>query len=252
MIFIVLGGNTMTYSQKYILFADILGFSKYIESTVDEGKDNEFKIQWIINLLSYLRNELCLKNEDDSEIEILKKSMKKDKYYSNAIITQFSDSFIISREIDSKHSMRSLVLDACFIWIWGIYFRFIFRGAITGGKIIHNSDIVFGPDFITAYKMESNLSIYPRIVIDSKIIDNTLKTDKILNKIIKQDFDGILYVDTFRGLDYIFKTEESKKIILDILKGLIDEGLKSNDLAVNCKYGWLEKKYTLYKNGYCA
>jgi hypothetical protein len=242
----------MTYSQRYILFADILGFSKYIESTIDKGKDNEFKIQFIINLLSYLRNEFCLKTEDDSETEGLKKAMKKDKYYSNAVITQFSDSFIISREKSSEYSMRSLVLDACFIWIWGIYFGFIFRGAITYGKIIHNSDIVFGPDFITAYKIESNLAIYPRIVIDPKIINDIFKTDEVLKKIIKQDFDRILYVDTFSGLDYIFKTEKSKNIILDILARLINDGLKSNDLTISCKYGWLEKKYNLYKNGCCA
>jgi hypothetical protein len=33
----------MTYSQRYILFADIIGFSKYIDSTVDNNGDSEFR-----------------------------------------------------------------------------------------------------------------------------------------------------------------------------------------------------------------
>ena len=124
----------MIYSQRYILFADIIGFSKYIDSTVVDNRDQDLKIRVFTNLMLFLKGEFGIPTEDDTENEIIVKTLKREEYLKNVSITQFSDSFIISRETDTNNIME-LLLDSCFIWLWGTYFGFLFRGAITFGKL---------------------------------------------------------------------------------------------------------------------
>ena len=240
-------GAIMTYSQRYILFADIIGFSKYIDSTVDGYRDSELKIMTFANLMLFLKFGYGIPTEDDTENDISAKTLAREKYLKNVAITQFSDSFIISREADTDNIIE-LLLDACYIWLWGTYFGFFFRGAITSGKIIHNNDFVFGPGFIHAYKLEREKAIYPRIIIDVTIIDNFLINDKYAS-LIKKDDDGLYYIDTFSGMDFIHRNKSSTEYRLKQIHRLILDGLKIDDLSIKQKYIWLQNKITLYENG---
>jgi hypothetical protein len=47
----------MTYSQRYILFADVLGFSKYIDSTVNDNRASELRIRTFANLILFLKGQ---------------------------------------------------------------------------------------------------------------------------------------------------------------------------------------------------
>jgi hypothetical protein len=161
-------------------------------------------------------------------------------------ITQFSDSFVISRETDTNNIME-LLLDACYIWLWGTYFGFFFRGAITFGKIIHNNDFVFGPGFIHAYNLENKEAIYPRIIIDNNIIDNFLVNDKCI-PLIKRDDDGIYYIDAFSGMGFIHRNKNSTENRLKGIQKLISDGLKNDDESIKQKYIWLQNKTVQYQN----
>jgi hypothetical protein len=234
----------MTYSQRYILFADALGFTKFIESTTNCNRDSEIKMQSFANLICYLKGEYCIPIEEDTENDLSAKAFKKKKYLKDVSITQFSDSFIISREIDTNNSLE-LLLDACTIWLWGTYFEFFFRGAITSGKIIHNNNFVFGPGFIQAYKLENKKAIYPRIIIDNAVIDDFLINDKC-TPLIKKDDDELYYVDTFSGMDFLHIKRSSTENRLKRIHGLISEGLKIDNESIKKKYIWLQNKITQY------
>jgi len=236
----------MTYSQRYILFADIIGFSKYIDSTVDNKRGSELKINAFANLIRFLKGEYAMSIEEDTENELAVKESKRDEFLKDVSITQFSDSFIISRKTDS-YNIKELILDACYIWSWGTYFEFFFRGAITYGEIIHTNDFVFGPGFIQAYTLESKEAIYPRIIIDNAFIDNFRENNEIAS-LIKNDDDKQYYIDTFSGMDFIHRNKATKESRIKRIHKLISVGLEINNNSIKQKYIWLQKKIAQYEN----
>ena len=236
----------MIYSERYILFADIIGFTKYIDSTVDDNRDSELKIIAFVNLIRFMKGQYAITTEEDTENDISVKVLIKEKYLKDVSITQFSDSFIISREADTENIME-LILDACYVWFWGIYFGFLFRGAITFGKIIHNNDFVFGPGFIHAYNLENEKAIFPRIIIDNDIVDSFLANNKCI-QLIKKDEDGQYYIDTFSGMGYIHRNKSNIEHRLEQLQKLINDGLKIEDKSVMKKYIWLQDKITQFES----
>ena len=127
--------------------------------------DLEPKIQTFANLMLFLKGKYGIPNEGDTEDEILEKEKIKEKYLKSVSVTKFSDSFIISRERDIENGLE-ILLDACFIWLWGTYLWVFLEGALTFGKIVHKNDFVFGPGFIYAYKLEKEQAKYPGIIID--------------------------------------------------------------------------------------
>ena len=74
------------------------------------------------------------------------------------------------------------------------------RGAITVGDI-HQSDeenIIFGNALIETYELESNIAIYPRIILSKsayKFMQD--KASNILKKYFRQSKDGIWFLHVF-------------------------------------------------------
>lgn len=238
-------GKIMKYSEKYILFIDVLGFQAYINSTVNNGLDNEFEIQRFYNFFQILRENLCMDFEKDHLQEIRKK-----RFFSDASITQFSDSLIITKEANSIESLETLILDANHIQLTGSYYGFVLRGGIKKGKVIHERDLVFGPDFVNAYNMESELAIFPRIVLDSELVTSDALQRKIIQDLVKMDYDGVHYIDIFRGMDYRFGNHgPSKKITVESIERIIAKGLKEKSVVVQHKYLWLQEKLRAFRSG---
>ena len=73
-------------------------------------------------------------------------------------------------------------------------------GLIVIGDIRYHDDknLLFGPALIHAYELESKHSIYPRFILDTKIIDLIKGDIKWMDLSI--DVDGHYYVDPFSGL----------------------------------------------------
>lgn len=237
-------GDHMHYKQKFVLFIDILGFKKYIDSTVNKEETDVLKTQSFYNLMKTLRHDLAMDYEKpESNWQIHKKNL----FFKEAVITQFSDSIVISYEI-SKKNFKRLLQDANHIFLTGTYFGFIFRGAITKGDIIHENDIVFGPAFIKAYQMESDVAIFPRIVIDNELIDDYCdRNDKTIKNLVVQDEDMHFYLDIFAGLHERFQKHQSKEIRLKDINTIISAGLDDPSTSVRHKYLWLKEKYNNFK-----
>ncbi len=146
-------------TEKYLIaYFDILGYTSMIENkTIDEG---EF-IKILTNLIKII-NKTVRRNS------LL--ATKRVKIYS------FSDNFCICAKADSEDRLmfqiRELVqtmqrLQILLIEYYGIYIR----GSLVIGKLYAGKNIIFGQGIIDAYNMESKQAIYPRIVVDSKLVD---------------------------------------------------------------------------------
>jgi len=113
------------------------------------------------------------------------------------------------------------------------------------GEIIHTPEIIFGPGLIEAYQLETEKSVFPRVIIDETIIKdfNDVKPSRFdLEDIVNIDNDGFYYVDYFekvRGnLDH---DEQYKSYIIKMTELLIEMSKKPN---LRQKLEWIMPHYS--------
>jgi len=234
----------MKYDNRIVLFLDILGFKSMINNTFIEKIDLEENIGLLYTYLDDIRNFV------KTELEGKRKTTQ---------ITQFSDSIIISfLENDEGmvfHLLRTIQMLIMRVANNGI----ICRGAISYGKLVHTQNIIFGPALNNAYKTESTTAIYPRVILDSSVIeigkkyasqssvieDNSL-FNKDINIFLNIDSDDKYYIDYFP--EEIFSIAKYGRLggvkeYLTNLRTIIQTGMKINQPDIQVKYGWMKNKY---------
>ncbi|TRZ39232.1 hypothetical protein CEQ21_07640 (plasmid) [Niallia circulans] len=216
------------YQEKILIFFDILGFKNLV---LNDYKDEPDKISKILSTMHLMSSGT----------------------YSSEVIF-FSDSVV--NIIDSKPRFKtqnfSYYLDAIMSDISNIQYTMLntygvlIRGSIVLGDIIFNKEInqLFGPALIKAYELESEISIYPRFIVETNLIK---KLGKDINRTkVTRDFDGHYYVDLFKWLITI----EEDKAYLHKLKLNLEEKIntinssKKPNLSVLSKYHWFLGKIT--------
>ena len=82
----------------------------------------------------------------------------------------------------------------------------LIRGATTVGDIYVDERLIFGPALIRAYELERGVASYPRIIIDSRVLDRLVDTPELripevsdqmksLCTVLARDNDGTWFVD---------------------------------------------------------
>jgi|GEM_PF-4686191 len=166
------------YTEKWVLFLDILGFEAYIN---DDKKSEEFAKK-VLGILRYL----------DAECG------------GDAETTQFSDTFVISS--NDYFIVKNL---AHFIQCHLLDDNLLSRGTITYGKVFHNGSQFIGPAITRAYNLEKSEALYPRVIIDPKC------EDKIYDRShIRKDFDGYYYINIhqsngFANIENLYKKHKN-------------------------------------------
>jgi hypothetical protein len=130
----------------------------------------------------------------------------------------------------------------------------IVRGGLCVGQIVANGAETFGPALVRAYELESKVAKWPRIVLDSPLLDHLLASPLLrrhtireerayIDKLVSRDSDGQYYVDYLRGSadefddysSYLHFLESHRRVILAALKNEANEGVLE-------KYRWLARK----------
>lgn len=210
----------MKYTEGYLAFLDILGFSQFVSNEENGDKTAD--------LFKFVRNFCYFFNSSE-------------KLKSN--VAFFSDSIVITSE-----DMSSLM---CTIIFAEMYLQdslgLLYRGGICWGKYYHENGVTFGPAVVEAYKLEQKAN-YSRIIFSPNI--NMKKWNNSL--MVFKDIDGYYCVNPFLlAVDERTKFGEKEieypegnpdEILLDILKTHRDKVLTSIDkhrgTTVVDKYLW--------------
>lgn len=233
------------YEDKYCAFIDILGFKNIVGT--GQVKENAKKPSQIVKYLKVLKSF-------QSDLE------KRNKKGYNAIgieASYFSDSLVISYP---KYSMAGnlfyLIMDIFYLSIELANQGIFLRGAITCGKLYHKDDLCFGPAFIESYMLEEKSAIYPRVILQDRLVKEAINIEvnhpmstnnlndakKFYYATTKKDVDGFRYIN-FMGLPgefddadpYITMLENIKKTIKTVIKKEKNDNIKQ-------KYHWLQSK----------
>lgn len=170
-----------SYEERVVAFLDILGFEEHIKRSINDS-NHLSKIFFAVHWLKEQQNV----NGND-HIKELGRS-----------ITYFSDSLVVSY---STKNMQQILPDIMRIQLSLASFGLLLRGGIDIGMLYHHQDsIVFGPAMISAYKLESAVAKYPRIVISEQYyarIINISTSDNVdfLQEVLMKDADGFYYLN---------------------------------------------------------
>ncbi len=242
------------YKDHAVAFIDILGFSEFVR----ESNDNQERASDLLQILKKLK--------DIEESSFVK-------------ATAFSDNIVLSVQVNENHGDGITWLIHELILLQNILLNsgFIVRGGVTIGKLYHENGVVLGPGLISAYKLESKVSFYPRILVDHIIynypssnvtkgnnshLDEDSKAFRFAaypwEQFISVDNDGQYFVDFLSGSYVInnysegsryWKLQKPEEIIVyfEKVKSLIERNIVANidDIRKAQIWRWLGSYYNL-------
>lgn len=225
------------YKDRIIAFVDILGFKNLVE----ESTVNKYEFQKILDSLKNFR-KLKKEKEDQHHIKDVK-------------VTTFSDSLVISYPLDNSDCevFYSILLDLTRLQLILLGNNVIIRGGIAIGKLRHTQYEIFGPAMNEAYRLESKIAKYPRIVICEDTVKTYVqmhpstgedaKNQEKLESLLRQDSGENIYYLDYLGNPALFNSYEDYRLTLQIIENIIRHGKQADDAKTKSKYDWLEKYY---------
>lgn len=236
------------YEERLCLFLDILGFKSIIEKSATEKIESSVGIGKldVPGIHAALRAiDRTMKHSDPTFGGIPDSSKQ---------VTQFSDSIVVSYQMEERSAVFDMLYDISFLQIELIQRGILVRGAITAGLLFHDGDTIFGPALVEAAELEK-LALYPRVILDQEIIDrgkrksaqhHTSKDEeKYIRSFLKQDLDGMYYIDYFspdpgifdEGWDGMYEYLLSLREIVKRLSYL------TKNPSLRLKHSWMRQKF---------
>jgi len=187
----------MVYTDRIILFMDLLGFREIVNKTAEHPDflndiyevlhsitsvpisaeafnifDYELRPRKPKNDLPHQELLMTVYNSSKEISDWTDEQALERKAMSSLAVTHFSDSLVVSADITDEISVSGLIELAAKVnyRLWREH-NILTRGGITVGKLIHEeSGALVGPAMVRAYEIESTLAVYPRILIDQSCV----------------------------------------------------------------------------------
>ncbi len=194
--------ETIDYQKSYVAFLDVLGFKNLVFSNRKESKEklNEY-FESIQTIIAYLK-QIPIKKEigyitiSDSIILTVPQS------------NHLSENIEILRQLCIAIGFLQAGLAARDIWI---------RGAVSSGDTYFNpnNNQIVGPAYINAYLLEESLAIYPRVIIDNKIIKelNFVSSSDLIDNINKKNEGYLNFNNCGKTILYDWENSQIEKDI---------------------------------------
>lgn len=182
------------YRDCFVSFIDILGFADMIARTeVDE------------KLVPGLYRALSL--GASSSPMVGPPNYPKGLTYSPHVTTNFSDSIVISAARDPEGLMTVLEMSRAFASVL-LQYGLLCRGGVAGGRLFHDSMVLFGPAMVRAYRLESQQAKVARIILGEECrevaeacMSGGALIGEYFQKTIRNDTDGFSHIHVLRELE---------------------------------------------------
>ncbi len=170
----------------------------------------------------------------------------------NYIIRIFSDNVVIAQKLDEEKSgdqiisMINLIIDIQFQA--SLQFDFWLRGGITVGELYIDNSVVWGRGLIEAYKIESELANYPRVIISDKLMsvyERCQKKTLNLYAFICQDFDGLWYIEFLLAAPSLTNIPAISEALNETRKLY-----ENKEDKIKQKFNWVATHFNTYCNNF--
>lgn len=196
--------------NHFVAFLDILGFKEMVESDMRGQSDT-----YMSKLFKCHQSAAQIFANDPS-----------------TQVSQFSDSIVISRPF----SIESFEIFADHIAQYQLLLLqegLVCRGGVAVNKHFSNGSFTFSAGLIEAYRLESRLARYPRVVVSNDVMDLIFPVRKAPPKYLIQEDDGLHFID------YLGRDLRRRRQFSASLTQVVGELLKNKDPNVREKGLWL-------------
>lgn len=247
----------MDYEERICCFIDVVGF----KSAIDQSVVCEKTRLVLYGLISGLSEQIF--DVLSSSIPYLAPNglvfdVNKGRDFienkSSLVVTQFSDSFVISCNASDLFSFDFL-LRAIYIINLEFFYQMgmMVRGGVAVGKLVHTkSGALFGPAMNEAYELESKFAIYPRVIFSENAENNIRAVGGVNSSILKplqRSFDGHCFVDVVSVFDWdaVRSINLNGSGFLGVEEQLraIEQDVKNNAIKAHPKIAYLIDRWNL-------
>lgn len=230
--------SEVIYSHRFIAFIDILGFKDHIGKSIGHPQ-KAIDVLRALEKIRILMGETRMLNQtigDDGER-----------------VSAFSDSIVVSYPGNGSDDFFFLLLTIARYQLELLAHGYVFRGGISAGQLYHKGSIVFGPALLSAYQLENQHAIHPRIIVEKQVVEEALRLPNFnppeqereyIYSLLQDDSDGFYFVDFLRQeqeLDYPEDYLQCMATIRQVIvSNLFDKRLSPH---VHVKYEWLRNYY---------
>lgn len=184
--------ESLRYESRIVAFLDILGWAQAIGTSAASVERTQKLGIAMQGLNAHVEMTSRLREHGGSE-----------GWPGDPMMTHFSDSLLISFSADRyAKNYLEMVLSSV---IQGLFLNgFVVRGAVSCGPLIHRESLSYGPALITAYRLEQDKALFPRIILDLPLAKAWGQGERIQDrngsligyrKIWRQDRDGWFFFD---------------------------------------------------------
>ena len=232
-------GPSIEFEDRVVAFLDVLGWRNAIQASVSDPE-----------LRKKMGAALKFIEGVGKMADRFEENWGGKRFHEFGEYGQFSDSIVISMPAESGIFTlpRNVAFHGNAIMMSGL----LVRGGITVGPLYHRGNIAFGPALTKAYDLQSELAIYPRIVVDPDLAALFLQAQQYTDtggkpigafKIWRRADDGIYFLDILQpmGATTQFEAGSSSGMYLKQVRPIIERGLAENvgDPGVHGKYRWM-------------
>jgi hypothetical protein len=218
------------YIERIVAFIDILGFRNLVHQI---GADSMLhgKLHAALSRIKHYKLSSVAGNTAQSDLDL----------------SVFSDSVAISGAADNLQGVLWTVIH---LQSDLLNFGVLVRGGVSRGRTVHTDDMLYGEGMLAAYDLESKAAVYPRIVIDPKLVDNL--TPRYRATFLDEDQDGLWFINPFTvgiqpgGMSALVEDGwDPYEVSLRSLGRVIDQELLTlRDVGQLAKWGWLKNQHS--------
>ena len=214
-------------SNHFLIWIDILGYKNNADCPFGETYNPES----LKRVNSYLQK---IADAYEFAIDLYKNAMGEDPK-----IRIFSDNILLYCKLyqdhtDLKNIIKLMLVASGIQWVMTGASKILVRGAATIGLFYSNDRFVYGPALIEAYKLETEASIYPRILISDNLLEyleaqrnGDMAFDDLYQGLLLKDVDGLYCIDglypMYGSHEYLSKYGENLVILRE---SYVDENEK--------------------------
>lgn len=215
---------------------------------------------YAVAFIDFLGVKEMIANDDDGKLLIVfraacKAALRMCKQILNdedeVTIKMFSDNLVLCKRINKSDSKtadvqgamrRVLVAASLFQYFVLDTIGVLVRGGVTVGELYIDNMMVWGQALVDAYRIENEIALYPRIVIDPKLIASEHGSSVLAYDSIEKDDDGLYYLNYINMVWKVRKINSHEETLKKFIKSNEEELQKHGNASdVIRKRIWQEK-----------
>lgn len=195
------------YEDRYVLFIDILGFTELIRQSIHDDAPPHGSVSAIFQALNWRFQGL-----EDGAIDEFLPALDLERPDEDLLkVHTFSD-FVVASCPATEAGLATILFIAFGISREWLSMKYLSRGGIARGQVLHRTgdgaaSMVFGPAFLKAYELESQVADLPRIVLEQSVRkeceQRLTRMDKLgdfVRQVTRRCEDGPRCIDVFAHL----------------------------------------------------